>query len=84
MDAVLIGRIENFPCGEPHLRLWYNYITKQVVFTYFADLYAQRWETKVPIGRAYDHFHHLMIRRLRWFRDPGHRPNKSLERTRAG
>ena len=82
MDAVLVGRIENFPVNEPHLRLWYNYITRQVTFTYFSDTYAPRWETKVPVARAFEHFRHLMVRRLRWYRDRGHGSNTSLERTR--
>ena len=83
MDAVLVGRIPNFPCNEPHLRIWYNYITRQVTFTYFVEPFSnQRWEVKVPVGRAYAHFQHLMLRRLRWFRDRGHGSNTSLERTR--
>jgi len=84
MDAVLIGRIPNFPAFEPHLRLWYNWRTGQVEFIYLVDPYSNaRWTTQVPIERAFIHFQHLMLRRPRWFRGE-HGSNKSLERTREG
>jgi hypothetical protein len=86
MDAVLVGRIPDFPCFEPHLRLWYNWRTRQVEFTYVVDPYSQAtWTTKVPIERAFIHFQHVMFRRLRWFRGRSeHGSNTSLERTREG
>jgi hypothetical protein len=83
MDAVLIGRIPNFPAFEPHLRLWYNWRTGLVEFVYLVDPYSNAlWKTQVPIERAFIHFQHLMLRRLRWFRGE-HGSNKSLERTRG-
>jgi hypothetical protein len=82
MDAVLVGRVPNFPCFEPHLRLWYNWRSGQVEFTYVVDPYSQAtWTTKVPIDRAYIHFQHIMLRRLRWFSAGVHRSNASFERT---
>jgi hypothetical protein len=78
MDAVLIGRVPDFSSFEPHLRVWYNARTQQVKFTYIADpVSSDRWETRVPVGRAYVHFEHLMLRRLRWFRS-----NKTMAPTR--
>ena len=73
MDAVLVGRIPNFPCFEPHLRMEYNSRTRTVEFTYVVDPYSQQiWHTQAPIARAFTHFEHLMSRRLRWFRKQPH------------
>jgi hypothetical protein len=72
MDAVLVVRLPNFSCYEPHLRMQYNFRTRQITFTYWVDPYSgQRWTTQVPIGRAFAHFEHLMLRRLRWCRRVG-------------
>jgi len=69
MDAVLVGRIPNFSCYEPHLRMKYAFRTRQVTFLYWADPYSQQtWTTRAPITRAFAHFEHLMLRRLRWCR----------------
>jgi hypothetical protein len=69
MDAVLIGRPPDFNSYEPHLRIQYNPRTRQMTFTYFTDPYSyQRWTTNTPINRAFAHFEHLMLRRLRWCR----------------
>jgi len=66
MDAVLIGRLPDFNSYEPHLCIQYNPRTQQVTFTYFTDPYSyQRWTTNTPIIRAFAHFEHLMLRRLR-------------------
>jgi len=72
MDAVLIGRVPDFNCYEPHLRIQYNPRTGQVTFTYFTDPNSnQRWTTNTPMNRAFSHFEHLMLRRLRWCRKVG-------------
>ena len=85
MDVVLVGRIPNFSCYEPHLRMEYNSGTRAVEFTYIVDPYSQlTWRTQAPIAKAFAHFEHLMHRRLRWFRKQPHGSNKSLERTREG
>jgi hypothetical protein len=85
MNAVLVGRIPNFPGYEPHLRMEYNRRTRAVEFSYVVDPYSQQiWRTQAPIARAFTHFEHLMQRRLRWFRKQPHGSNKSLERTREG
>jgi hypothetical protein len=69
MDAILIGRLPDFSCYEPHLRTQYNPRTRQVTFTYFTDPYSgQRWTTNTPMNRVFSHFEHLMLRRLRWCR----------------
>jgi hypothetical protein len=83
MDAVLIGRVPNFSSYEPHLRVWYNCRSRQFKFTYCADPASnERWETQAPAGRAYAHFEHLMLRRLRWFRPAMAWSNKTMEPTR--
>lgn len=69
MDTLLIGRVPDFSACEPHLRVWFNARTRQFEFTYVSNPASnERWETRAPIGRAYAHFEHLMLRRLRWFR----------------
>ena len=69
MDAVLIGRLPDFNSYEPHLRIHYTPRTRLVTFTYFTDPYSyQRWTTNTPMSRAFSHFEHLMLRRLRWCR----------------
>ena len=69
MDAFLIGRTANFSHHEPHLRVWYNSVTRQFKFTYIQNQSLKRlWETSAPKGRAFAHFEYLMQRRLRWFR----------------
>lgn len=74
MDAVLVGRVPNFSCFEPYLRMQYNFRTRQLTFTYWVDpASGQSWTTKVPISRAFVHFEHLMLRRLRWCRRIGAR-----------
>jgi len=69
MDGVLVGRIPDFSCYEPHLFMRYDVRTRRVTFTYWVDPYSQqRWTTQAPVGRAFAHFEHLMLRRLRWCR----------------
>jgi len=76
MDVVLVGRIANFSCYEPHLRMEYNRRTRAVEFTYVVDPCSnQMWKTQAPIARAFTHFEYLMQRRLRWFRKQPHGPN---------
>jgi hypothetical protein len=83
MDAVLIGRVPDFSLYEPHLRILFNARTRQFKFTYLADpVSSERWETRAPVGRAYAHFEHLMLRRLRWFRVSAAWSNKAMEPTR--
>jgi hypothetical protein len=67
MDTVLVARIPDFSCSEPHLRMKYDFQTRQVTFLCWVDPYSQQtWTTQVPIGRAFAHFEHLMLCRLRW------------------
>ncbi len=83
----LIGRIPAFPANEPHLVVMYDRERRQFEFSYVVDPYScQIWNTKAPVSRVFQHFEHLMLRRLRWFSRPVAlaRSNKSLERTREG
>jgi hypothetical protein len=85
VHAVLIGRIPSFPPNEPHLSVHYDRGNRHFEFTYVENPFARdNWKTRVPIGRAFPHFEHLMLRRLRWFTRSNAvaRSNKSLERTR--
>ena len=69
MDAVLVARTPDFSCYEPHLRMKYDFRTRQVTFLYLVDPSSQQtWKTQVPVSRAFAHFEHLMLRRLRWCR----------------
>jgi len=57
--------------------------SRQFKFTYYADPASnERWETQAPAGRAYAHFEHLMLRRLRWFRPATAWSNQTMEPTR--
>lgn len=67
----LIGRIPGFPAYEPHLRLVFDRVKRDFEFSYLSDPYSREvWTTRAPSLRAFQHFEHLMLRRLRWFSRP--------------
>jgi len=87
VHAVRIGRIAGFPASEPHLSVHYDRGGRYFEFTYVENPFSNdNWKTRVPSGRAFQSFEHLMLRRLRWFTRSytKARSNKSLERTREG
>jgi len=87
VHSVRIGRISSFPANEPHLSVRYDRGSRHFEFTYVENPFAKdNWTTRVPIARAFPHFEHLLLRRLRWFTrgNAVARSNTSFERTREG